>query len=124
MSKIYRASIDFWTSEFEVRCGIEDTQEAEETCKQTVEFWTGHDRVLALFDGDYRKAFMSYLTTHLAGMDEQNRSTEGIRQRFDWEQRGGGVEGFPPLGGEQGITLLSCLPLAYDHEDVEVRVEV
>lgn len=79
-----------------------DQHSTEEIIKETVEFWSGWQRELALFDGDYTQCFLAKLGRILAVTDAYyNLDTKSMIKHM------AGEEGWPYLDGSSGITLKS-----------------
>ena len=76
-------------------------------------FWSNGEHDLDFHDGDYTKVYLMYVA-NLIKIHSREWNIDGVKRQIDQQ------EGYYPVSGEWGITLLSCS--LYEDNDFEVEV--
>jgi len=117
MIKKYKIDYD-WKADVLVE--IDHSIATEEKLKEINEFWSGaEDRVTQ--EGSVLNAVLKMLArTCLYLQLETGYSVTGIIEKFDWDSRNGGQEGWPKMDGTFGIKLLRVDEFEIDESDMTI----
>jgi hypothetical protein len=113
MEKIYK--ITHFDLFFDCKIKI-DEDKAKEPIKEMVEFWGGWERKLESNEGNYTLTFLKMLSMKiiLLGL-YQNLNLFGIKEEFK------GLEGWAPMDGSQGITILEIDEAIIDYDNLHIE---
>jgi hypothetical protein len=90
-----------------------DGIDIEKILKDQVLFWSGGERDIEFHDGDYVKVYLMYLA-NLVKEHSRDYNIDGVKDKIKE------AEGYYPVDGSWGITLLKCS--LYENDDFEIEV--
>lgn len=87
----------------------------DKNIKDMVEFWSGYLYKLKYEKGDYTRTWLKMLLTEILN----NECGENISKQLEYFQN---CEGFYPLDGSYGITLIDVSYPSFDEDDFNITV--
>lgn len=87
-------------------------------------FWCDEESRLSDADDDIGQAVAGYLAATCLSLQIQHYGLNnyGVMKQFDWDERNGGVEGWPKMDGSQGILIRSCSEPTFEISNMSFSV--
>ena len=105
-----------WDWKWEVVVDVDREIATDELLHSINSFWIDDDWRLDQADGDVLKAVLTMLCTKVLRMSVEHLDVKSVFQKPNGE-----TEGWPPLDGSYGITLVRYDELDLDRDDVRIK---
>lgn len=99
---------------------IDHSIATDEILKEIIEFWTGSEDLVKQAGGVLNAVLKMLTRTCLYLQIETGYNVTGIIEKFDWDARNGGQEGWPKMDGSYGIKLLRVDEFKLDENDMTI----